>query len=317
MSFSAKVKKELCGHENKARHCDIAEIAGIINTCGVVSRIQGRCVVRIQTENPVVAKAYFKLLKKTFACRCDISIKHAPQLKKNRVYNVATGDSLAAEKMLLATGIMTRHDNALSYAGRINPTIIKSDCCKRAYLRGAFISGGSLADPEKSYHLEFINANKGLAQSLLDSVNFFKLNAKMIVRKGYYVVYLKEGENIVDLLNMMSAHVSLMDLENVRVMKHVRNNVNRVVNFETANLNKTVDAAVRQTEDIKYIFETKGTDYLAKQLLDVALIRLSHPEASLTEIGAMLTPKVGKSGVNHRLRKIGLIADYLRGGHYD
>lgn len=313
MSFSAKIKKELCGNENKARHCDIAEIAAIVNTCGTVQTEKDVLSVKIQTENPVVAKAYFKLLKKTFGCRPDISIRYAPQLKRGRVYTVMTNDVAIAEKLLLATGVMMRTQGVLTPADHASPAVIKSGCCKRAYLRGAFISGGSLANPEKSYHLEFINTNKKLAQSVLDTIIFFGLNAKMILRKGYYVVYLKEGENIVDLLNIMEAHVSLMDLENVRVVKQVRNNINRTVNFETANINKTVDAAVRQIEDIKYIFENKNADYLTKQLLDVAQIRLAYPEASLSEIGAMLSPQVGKSGVNHRLRKIGVIADKLRG----
>lgn len=314
MSFSANVKRELCGHENKSRHCDIAEIAGFINTCGEASLRAGRLGVVIQTENPAVAKKYFKLIKKTFQTNCDVSIKRSAQFKRSRLYTVTASDQTACERILLATGLMTVESSEFRLMRSVNPMVVKSTCCKRAYLRGAFVSGGSQSDPEKSYHLEFINTNEALSRSLLEIIGFFGLKAKMILRKGYYVVYLKEGESIVDLLNILGAHVSLMDLENVRIIKNVRNNVNRAVNCETANLSKTVDASARQVEDINFIFESKGMDSLSKQLKDVALVRLQYPEASLKELGVMLSPKVGKSGVNHRLRKISVIADHLRGG---
>lgn len=314
MSFSANVKRELCSHENKTRHCDIAEIAGIINTCGDVKFLDNMFSVRIQTENPAVAKKYFKLIKKTFQTNCAVSIRRSAQFKKSRVYSVVAREQAACEKILLATGIMTVEAGEARIMKRADPMVVNSACCKRAYLRGAFVSGGSQSDPEKSYHLEFINADEALARSLLDIIGFFGLKAKLIARKGYYVVYLKEGESIVDLLNILGAHVSLMDLENVRIMKNVRNNVNRAVNCETANLSKTVDASARQVEDINYIFESKGMDFLSDQLRDIALVRLQYPEASLKELGVLLSPGVGKSGVNHRLRKISTIADNLRGG---
>ena len=131
-------------------------------------------------------------------------------------------------------------------------------------------------------------------------------------RKKHFVVYVKEGAGIVDILNVMEAHNSLMDLENIRIVKEMRNSVNRKFNCEMANLNKTVSAAVRQIEDIKYISDTVGLSYLSKPLMEIAAVRLENPDSSLKELGELLSSPVGKSGVNHRLRKISEIADDLR-----
>ena len=192
--------------------------------------------------------------------------------------------------------------------------LIQNTCCKRAFLRGAFLAAGSLSDPEKAYHLEFAVLSEGFASFIREMLAFFELEAKIVRRKRYFVVYIKEGSQIVELLGLMGAHISLMQLENVRIVKEMRNSVNRKVNCETANLNKTVSAAVRQAEDIRYIQEKIGLDKLPMDLEETARLRLEHTEASLKELGDMLSPKVGKSGVNHRLRKLSQIADDLREG---
>ena len=187
-------------------------------------------------------------------------------------------------------------------------------CCRRAYIRGAFISVGSVNDPEKNYHMEFVLANASSAEQLKDLINSFGLDAKVVERKEHFVVYLKEGEQIVDLLNIMEAPLALMDLENVRIMKEMRNDINRKVNCETANLNKVVGAAVKQLEDIEYIEEKIGLSSLPEQLEEIARLRLEYPDKSLKELGSFLSTPVGKSGVNHRLRKISNIAEALREG---
>ena len=171
-----------------------------------------------------------------------------------------------------------------------------------------------MSDPEKSYHLEFVCSIREQAGQLKDIIREFQIDAKSVRRKKYEVVYLKEGSGIVDLLNVMGAHVSLMNLENLRIVKEMRNSVNRKVNCETANLNKTVSAAVRQMEDIRYIEQRKGLQELSEGLEEIARLRLEHPDASLKELGDMLSPQVGKSGVNHRLRKLSLMAEQLRKG---
>jgi DNA-binding protein WhiA len=185
-------------------------------------------------------------------------------------------------------------------------------CCKKSYLRGAFLAGGSISDPEKTYHLEIICHSAALARKINGLLVDFGLNGKIIKRKNNYVVYLKEGENIVDFLNIIGAHNALLKLENIRILKDMRNNVNRLVNCETANLGKTINASVRQVENIKYIRDNLGFSSLPKNLREIAELRLQYTDANLKELGEMLSPALGKSGVNHRLRRLDKIADDLR-----
>ena len=194
----------------------------------------------------------------------------------------------------------------------VNSLIIKNACCKRAFLRGAFLCIGSMSDPEKSYHMEFVCGYKESAEQLRQIIQGFEVEAKIIVRKKYYVVYLKEGAGIVDLLNIMEAHVSLMNFENYRIVKEMRNSINRKVNCETANITKTVNASSRQIEDILLIKEHCGFQNLPDNLRETAEIRLEYPDATLKELGQILNPPVGKSGMNHRLRKLSELADRLR-----
>lgn len=313
MSFSSNVKSELAHHFGEARHCDIAEVAGIMNMCGQVSFSGGKICVKIQTENVVVARKCFTLFKKTFNIECEILVRRNNQLKKNRVYLlVLASKAEEAKKVLSATGLLVIHNGEMILKNRIYPLVVGSTCCKRAYIRGAFLAGGSISDPEKTYHLEFVNSSLNYCEDLKDLINHFDMDAKIVKRKEHYVVYLKEGEQIVDLLNIMGAHVALMEMENVRILKEMRNNVNRKVNCETANLNKTITASVKQMEDIAFIRDRFGLSYLPIQLEEIALARLDYPEASLKELGQMMEPPVGKSGVNHRLRKISEMAELLR-----
>jgi hypothetical protein len=188
---------------------------------------------------------------------------------------------------------------------------LRSAGCKKAFLRGAFLAGGSISDPEKTYHLEITCHTKAVAGQVLSVLKGFGLNAKNICRKGNTVIYLKEGENIVDFLNITGAHTSLMEFENIRILKEMRNNVNRVVNCETANLDKIVNASVRQIENIKLVIEKAGLGSLPEGLRQVAETRLKYPDISFRELGEMLDPPLGESGVNHRLRKLDKIAENL------
>ena len=190
--------------------------------------------------------------------------------------------------------------------------LIQNLCCKRAYIRGAFLASGSVSDPEKGYHFEIACNSLEKAEQLCNMIGSFDIEAKVTRRKKNQIVYIKEGAQIVDALNVMEAHVALMNFENIRILKDMRNSVNRQVNCETANLNKTVSAAVKQIEDIQYIKATIGFDQLPEGLTEIAVLRLEQPEATLKELGQMLSPSVGKSGVNHRLRKLSLIAEELR-----
>ncbi|NLZ73282.1 MAG: DNA-binding protein WhiA, partial [Bacteroidales bacterium] len=242
----------------------------------------------------------------------EVLIRKNTQLKKNKVYILFITNTEQAKKVLKATGLITKQDGDIMKRQGIYALITQSTCCKRAYIRGAFLAAGSLSDPEKMYHLEFVNQDFKHSEDLKEMINLFEMDAKIVERKRHFVVYLKEGSQIVDLLNIMGAHLALMDLENVRIVKEMRNNVNRLVNCETANLKKTVSAAVKQLEDIEFIERTVGLASLPRTLEEVARFRAQYTEASLKELGAMLDPPVGKSGVNHRLRKISMIADRLR-----
>ena len=218
----------------------------------------------------------------------------------------------AAEQILLASKLMTRDEEPSEDLLPKNTMAIKNDCCRRAFIRGAFLTSGSMSDPEKFYHFEIVCSTERKAEFIQAILTGFSFDARIVQRKKYYVVYIKEGEQIVDLLNIMMAHRALLNLENVRILKEVRNSVNRQVNCETANLNRTVSAAVKQLDDINYIRDTVGLDSLSESLMEIAVLRAENTEVSLKELGQMLTPPVGKSGVNHRLRKISEIADELR-----
>lgn len=320
MSFSGEVKEELGLQISSARHCQIAEMAAFISMCGsVMIDSNERYSVKIHTENLIVARKCFTLLQKTFNIRTEISIRRNLS-KQSTSYWLLVKNHEEALRLLQATKLLTREGDVQEELSLVRNTVVQQYCCKRAFIRGAFLVSGSISDPEKSYHYEIVCSAKGKAEQLQKIMNSFEIDAKVILRKRSYVVYVKEGAQISDLLNIMEAHVALMKFENIRILKDMRNAVNRKVNCETANINKTVSAAVKQVEDIHYIRDTIGLENLSEALYDVALTRLSYPEATLKELGDLLTPPVGKSGVNHRLRKLGEIADKLRQNkevHYD
>nr|WP_296157637.1 DNA-binding protein WhiA [uncultured Blautia sp.] len=308
MSFSGMVKEELSRQISMARHCRIAEIAALLSACGRLTS-DGR--LKFQTENQVVIRKYFTLLKKTYNIDTEISVRESRQMKKGNVYFVEITDPVQVETVLQATKLTTdESDGETLYAG--NGLIMQQSCCKRAFIRGAFLAAGSISDPEKGYHFEIVTGDERKAVQLQELIRSFQIDAKIVLRKKSHVVYVKEGAQIVDMLAIMEANVALMNLENIRILKEMRNSVNRKVNCETANINKTVNAAVKQIEDIRLIESTTGFHNLSEGLAEIAELRLQYPEATLKELGMMLNPQVGKSGVNHRLRKLSEIADELR-----
>ncbi|MBP3927798.1 MAG: DNA-binding protein WhiA [Clostridium sp.] len=313
MSFSSQVKEELSRQMSSARHCQIAEIAAILSLCGRIHIDENENYsIRIHTENVAVARKYFTLLKKAFNIRTDISIRRNAFLKKNRTYSVMIRNHEDAVRVLKAAKLVDEHGEIGENLSVVRNLVIQNPCCRRAFIRGAFLAAGSISDPEKFYHFEIACTSMEKAKQLQEVISTFSIDAKIVVRKKYYVVYIKEGSQIVELLGLMEAHVALMELENIRILKEMRNSVNRQVNCETANINKTVSAAVKQLGDITYIRDTVGLDYLPEALAEIARIRLEMPDATLKELGESLNPPVGKSGVNHRLRKISTIAETLR-----
>ncbi|SKA86987.1 hypothetical protein SAMN05428976_10943 [Clostridium sp. USBA 49] len=319
MSFSAKVKGEICRIDELTKEEIKAELAAIMKVSGTLSLGSNKQLsFRITTENPSIARRIFKMFKKYFNIHSKLFVKKSNSFKRTNIYMVVITEEMGVRDLLKEMGVLNINgiEGVISLDYNIPKELIKTEECKRAYIRGSFLGGGSISNPEKAYHLEFVTHNSDYAKELSMLINSFSLSSKVIQRKGSYIVYIKEGEQIIDLLNIIGAHSSLLELENIRIMKEMRNNVNRLVNCETANLSKTVNAAVRQVESIKLIQKTIGLQRLPKNLRDIAKLRLLYPDESLKELGELLDPPVGKSGVNHRLRKIEKIAQELRGEEY-
>jgi len=314
MSFSSRAKNELCHIPVQKSCCTLAELAALIQICGTI-HLGGRKRVSlyVSTENAAIARRIFLLLKYQYNVQTEVMVRKNQRLRKNNNYYLVLSNERQIKKVLQDTGILKgQEDGSLGLNRAIDTKLIKKRCCKRAYIRGAFLGGGSVSDPEKIYHLEIVTHSDSYAQSLCDLINEFGLNAKTIARKNNFVVYLKEGEHIVNLLNIIGAHSALLDLENIRIYKDMRNNINRIVNCETANLSKTINAAVRHIDNIRFIEDNYGLSNLSPSLREIAELRLNNPDASLRELGEMLNPPIGKSGVNHRLRKLDKIAEELR-----
>ena len=311
MSFSGKVKEELAGQLSLARHCQVAELAALLCGCGRVEKMSdGNRKLWIQTENEAVARKSFTLLRKTFNIETAIVIREGSHLKRGKVYLVEVADPVRTEEVLQGTKLSV--DNETGLLEMDNSLVVQMNCCKRAFIRGTFLSSGSISDPEKGYHLEIVCSTMERAEQIQSIMKEFELDARIVTRKKNQVVYLKEGSQIVDFLGVVEAGSALMNLENIRIRKEISNNINRKVNCETANIGKTVSAAVKQIEDIRYIETHVGFSQLTEELEETAVCRLRYPEATLKELGEMMSPPVGKSGVNHRLRKLGRIADELR-----
>ena len=314
MSFSSEVKEELGKYISRNKHCQIAELAAIIHYQGHLVRTeQGQIQLQILTENVFVLRKCFTILNKAFNIETSELEEECLKNHKNSVYTII----LEKEEELLTIfrGIRLLDDEGVLHDLRdqINHEIVKQYCCRRAFLRGAFLCIGSISDPKKGYHLELVCNNLRQAEQVRDVLFLFELDAKIVARKKYFVVYLKEGSHIVDFLGITKARVAYMNLENLRIVKEMRNSVNRKVNCETANIAKTVNAAAKQIEDIIFIRDYVGFSKLPDSLKEMALVRLEYPESSLKELGQYLDPPVGKSGVNHRLRKLCEIADLNRG----
>ena len=313
MSFSANTKSELARIYPEEYCCKLAELAALIRMSGTL-QLTGlkKLNLKISTENPSTARKIFRYIKDLFEIHTEVRIRRNSKLKKNNFYIMVITHSMGSTIVLEKVGIFKVCNNSYNITYEIPSNLIEKQCCKRAYLRGAFLGGGSISAPEKTYHLEFVTNSLEHSEDLKNLINSFNLNAKTVERKGSYVVYIKEGDQVVDILNIIGAHKALLDLENIRIYKQMRNDINRIVNCETANLSKTVNASIRQIENIEYIEDTIGINELPLKLREIAKLRLNYRDASLKELGEMLHTPIGKSGVNHRLRKIEEIAEKIK-----
>ncbi|MBE5943082.1 MAG: DNA-binding protein WhiA [Lachnospiraceae bacterium] len=328
MSFSMDVKNEIGRHGNHSRHCKIAELLALVLATGEVELANEQPKLIMHPENDLIGDKICRLIDELFDKQIEV-IRYTKYIEivgqtmtDQLLQTIKLSDyvDFLEEDWLDEEELQEIEDDITFVSTRgvslqncqFPKQVIQKDCCKKAFVRGIFLATGSVNDPNKAYHFEIVVQNKEMAEAVRQVVNSFSLDAKIVKRKKYYVVYLKEGSMIVDILNVMEAHISLMDMENVRILKDMRNDINRRVNCETANIKKTVNAARRQIEDIEYIERVKGLSYLKDSLRMVAEIRVAEPDANLVELGEMLDPPVSKSGVNHRLRKISSIANTLR-----
>jgi cell division protein WhiA len=310
MSFASETKKELTQVETDDSSLK-AEVSALIRMNGSLSFANRQLSVDVQTENAAIARRLYTNIKRLYNLNVELLVRKKMRLKKNNVYICRVREG--ARELLADLQIVSE---SFEFNHTISKSLIPHNSQKRAYLRGAFLAGGSVNNPEtSSYHLEVYSLYKEHGEALADLMNHYDLNAKTIERKKGFVTYLKEAEKISDFLSLVGAHQAMMKFEDVRIVRDMRNSVNRIVNCETANLNKTIGAALRQVDNIRFIDNAIGLDQLPEKLREIARLRVEYQDVTLKELGEMVsTGVVSKSGVNHRLRKIDEIADALRRG---
>ncbi|HHT5956884.1 DNA-binding protein WhiA [Listeria monocytogenes] len=310
MSFASETKKELT-HMDVSDSDAKVELAAFIRMNGAISFSSQLVIMDVQTENAAIARRMYQLLKDLYEVPIELLVRRKMKLKKNNVYIVRlkSGTRGILEDLRILEPPMT-------FTKSIDRGFVKKRSAKRAYLRGAFLASGSVNNPEtSSYHLEIFSVYEEHNEAICALMNQFDLNARTLERKNGFITYLKEAEKITEFLSIIGATSALLQFEDVRIMRDMRNSVNRLVNCETANLNKTINAAVRQIDNIKYIQSTVGLEALPERLREIAALRIANEDVTLKELGEMLTTgQVSKSGINHRLRKLDQIAERLRSG---
>ncbi len=309
MSYASEVKKELTGitvHEKNAR----AELMALIRMNGSIGLANHAMILNVQTESPAIARRIYSLIKQLYKVESDILVRKKMKLKKNNTYVVRLRHH--AQEILGDLAIL----DGFQIKERVPLDLLTDDLMIRSYLRGAFLAGGSVNNPETSrYHLEIYSLYEEHNDMIAEMINRYDLNARTTNRRSGYIVYLKEAEKIANILQLIGATTSMLEFENIRIVRDMRNSVNRLVNCENANMDKVANAANRQVENIMLIEATVGLSSLPEKLRAIAETRLAHQEVSLKELGTLVPGgPISKSGVNHRLRKLNAYADELRQG---
>lgn len=299
MSYASEVKKELTileVHFGNAK----AELMALIRMNGSLGLSNHRFILNVQTENPATARRIYSLLKQFYDVESELLVRRKMKLKKNNLYIVRLnkGSDYVLKDLDILDGFQLKETVPLDF--------LDDDAKVRSYLRGAFLATGSVNNPEtSSYHLEIYSLYEDHNQTICEMMNRYGLNARTAKRRSGYITYLKEAEKIADFLSLIGATSSMLKFEDIRIMRDMRNSVNRIVNCENANFNKVADAANRQIESIKYLDKKIGLNNLPVKLQEIAIARMAHPEVSLKELGELVPGgPISKSGVNHRLRKI-------------
>lgn len=310
MSFASETRNELARMQQDKKCCMLAEMAGFLRVCGSIGLAGGgKFKIVTTTENPAVARHFKTLIKQYFNVDASLEVGQGNALKKGKYYIITLGPEELSEQILRETGILMIREGMNFISDGIYSGLIRKKCCKKAYLRGLFLGAGIVTNPEKEYHFEIVCATDTLASDVRKLMNsFVGINAKKVARKKEFVVYVKDSEQISDLLAIMGASNQLFAYEDVRIRKGIRNQANRINNCDQANIDKAVAAAERHIANIKKIDEAIGIENMPEKLRDVAKLRLEHPDVSLAELGEMLDPPMKKSGINKRLMRIAEMA---------
>jgi DNA-binding protein WhiA len=301
MSFTAEVKEELARVENQKPCCAHAELSALIRVEGTLHYMgAGRMRLEVATETAPVARKIIKLLHGVYDLTTELTVRRSVLHKSNN-YLITVVSQKALAPALTELGIL---DESLAPIYSVPPWLVKKDCCAVAYLRGTFLGGGFVADPHGDFHFELTAESEQVADDLVALMARFGINARVTSRRGTFAVYLKGAEPIVTFLALVGAHRALLRTEDVRIIKEMRNDVNRLVNAETANLQKTAQAAAEQVAAVREIERARGLDSLPPALREIAYLRLEHPDVSLRELGDLAEPQLSKSAVYHRIRRL-------------
>ena len=310
MSFSMNVKEELTHTDIKRDCCTLSELTAFSRMVGTMELGSGGALsIRFDCESVIVAKRIFHIVKKLYDVSAELSMQDHKKLGRTHRYRVKVDDNTIARKILTDTGVFLE-DGSYNIKAKLPHGMLERNCCIKAFIRGAFLGGGSLSDPNKGYHMEFVTRDEDTALLINSLLKSYQINVRTAQRRDVSVIYVKEREHIIALLSLMGAHGALLQMENVMVLKDVRNKVNRVVNCDTANVSKAMNAAGRQIDEIKYLIDSGNFQKLSDELKQTAEARINNPGATLQEMADLLD--VTKSGVNHRLRRISGIARRIK-----
>ncbi len=306
MSFATETKKELTSKHPDKTCCKLAEIAGFIRVSGSIRlKGNGSFVIVLTTERPDIAGYYIKAIQDYFGIRTSLEVKTGSGIKKNRQCKVTIDPDNKSDQILREIGILQVKGGYNTLTDGIFDSIIRKKCCKKAFLRGMFMGAGSINDPSKGYHLEIVCNRERLAKDLKRMINTFDdLSVKISKRKDKYVVYMTNFNYIADTLALIGAHGQLFKLEDRKIQNEVKSRATRMVNCDNANIDRAANASDKQIEAIKKVDKLYGIDKLPPQLKELAELRLLNPDANMTQLGEMMSPALGKSGVYKRMNKI-------------
>ncbi len=313
MSFASDARGELAREACRERCCARSELAAALLCSGGISfKGLGRYALSITATDGAVARRYFSILKQFWGVTAEIRTLHTDALNGQVRYQLQIPQDSSIQ-LLEETRLM---DPEALFGVRMapRPELVEGDCCKRAFLRSTFLLCGAVSSPEREYHFEMALPNEDLADYVIEIMKYYEMPTKKACRKAKFVVYLKSAEEISAALSLIGAGAAVLKLEEARIRKDFRNRINRQMNCDSSNIDRVMAASSAQIEDIRYLESEVGLEKLPKNLEAMARLRLENPEVSLTALGELLDPPIGKSGVNARLRRISEIARNLRSG---